>query len=87
VDSRHPLIRLTNLIDWERFATTFGPLYKDRVGRPGLPTRLTVGLHLLKHMAGLSDETVCARYLDSPYRQAFCGETYFRHALPLDARR
>jgi transposase, IS5 family len=42
------------------------------------------GLTLLKHMDGLSDEAVCARYLDSPYVQLFCGETYFRHALPLD---
>jgi transposase, IS5 family len=23
-----------------------------------------VGLHMLKHMDGLSDEAVCARYLD-----------------------
>ena len=46
--------------------------------------RLMVGLHLLKHMDGLSDEAVCARYLDSPYAQLFCGETYFQHALPLD---
>jgi IS5 family transposase len=43
-----------------------------------------VGLHLLKHMDGLSDEAVCARYLDSPYVQLFCGETYFQHRLPLD---
>src|SRR5918998_219151 len=25
-----------------------------------------------------------ARYLDSPYVQLFCGETFFQHALPLD---
>ncbi len=43
-----------------------------------------VGLHLLKHMDGLSDEAVCGRYLDSPYAQLFCGETYFQHTLPLD---
>src|SRR5215217_2676344 len=43
-----------------------------------------VGLHLIKHMDGLSDEAVCARYLDSPYVQLFCGETHFQHVLPLD---
>src|SRR3954470_15144498 len=37
-----------------------------------------------KHMDGLSDEAVCARWLDSPYVQLFCGETHFQHALPLD---
>lgn len=84
VDRRHPLVRLAGLIDWERFATAFGPLYRDGVGRPGLPTRLMVGLHLIKHMDGLSDDAVCARFLDSPYVQLFCGESHFRHALPLD---
>jgi IS5 family transposase len=84
VDRRHPLVRLAGLIEWGRFEAGFGPLYTDGIGRPGLPTRLMVGLHLLKHMDGLSDEAVCARYVDSPYVQLFCGETHFRHALPLD---
>jgi IS5 family transposase len=84
VDRRHPLVRLAGLIDWERFATAFGPLYREGVGRPGLPTRLMVGLHLVKHMDGLSDDAVCARFLDSPYVQLFCGETHFGHTLPLD---
>ena len=35
-------------------------------------------------MDGLSDDAVCARHLDSPDVQLFCGETRFRHALPLD---
>jgi IS5 family transposase len=83
VDQRHALVRLAGLMDWGRFEAEFGPLYTDG-GRPGLPTRLMVGLHLLKHMDGLSDEATCARYLDSPYVQLFCGETYFQHGLPLD---
>ncbi|WP_372624753.1 transposase [Falsiroseomonas sp.] len=84
VDRRHSLVRLAGLIAWERFATAFGLLYRDGVGRPGLPTHLMVGLHLIKHMDGLSDEAVCARFLDSPYVQLFCDETHFQHALPLD---
>ncbi len=84
VGPRHPLVRLAKLIDWGRFEAEFGALYTDGIGRPGLPTRLMVGLHLLKHMDGLSDEAVCARYLDSPYVQFFCGEAHFRHAPPLD---
>ncbi|HEV7265745.1 MAG TPA: transposase [Falsiroseomonas sp.] len=67
VDRRHPLVRFAGLIYWQRFAEAVGPLYRDGVGRPGLPTRLMAGLHLIKHMDGLSDEAVCARFLDSPY--------------------
>jgi IS5 family transposase len=84
VDRRHPLVRLAGLIDWGRFEAEFGPLYTDATGRPGPPMRLMVGPHLLKHMDGLSDEAVCARYLDSPHAQLFCGEACFRHGLPLD---
>ena len=58
IDMRHELAQLAGLIDWNRFDEAFGPLYRDKIGRPGLPTRLMAGLHLLKHMKGLSDEQV-----------------------------
>lgn len=83
LDQRHELLRLAGLIDWQRFDRDYGALYAE-VGRPGLPTRLMVGLHLLKHMKALSDEQVCAAWIENPYFQAFCGETYFQHVLPLD---
>jgi IS5 family transposase len=84
LDPGHELIRLAALIDWRRFDDTFGAHYHERKGRPGLPTRLMVGLHLLKHMKGLSDEETCAAWLENPYFQAFCGETHFQHRLALD---
>lgn len=84
IDPGHELIRLAGLIDWGRFDDAFGAHYDDAKGRPGLPTRLMVGLHLLKHMKGLSDEETCAAWLENPYFQAFCGETHFQHRLALD---
>jgi hypothetical protein len=35
------------------------PLYSDK-GRPGIASRFAIGLLLLKHMFGLSDERVSA---------------------------
>jgi IS5 family transposase len=84
LDQRHELVRLARLIDWRRFEDAFGALYQEGKGRPGLPTRLMAGLHLLKHMKGLSDEAVCAQWVENPYFQAFCGEAHFQHTLPLD---
>jgi IS5 family transposase len=81
IDMRHEFVRLTKLIDWKRFDEAFGDLYAEK-GRPGLPTRLMVGLHLLKHARGISDEQVCAQWLENAYFQFFCGETYFQ--TPLD---
>ncbi|PJN93663.1 hypothetical protein CNY89_19235 [Amaricoccus sp. HAR-UPW-R2A-40] len=57
------------------------------VGRPGLPTRLMAGLHVLKHVKGLSDEAVCTAWVENPYFQAFCGERFFQHRLPSTAAR
>lgn len=84
IDPRHELVRLAGLIDWEHFDKAFGGFYRERVGRPALPTRLMAGLHLIKHMKGLSDEQLCAQWLENPYFQAFCGEEFFRHELPFD---
>ena len=70
IDARHPLVQLAGLIDWARFDEAFGSRYAE-TGRPGLPTRLMVGLHLLKHMKGLSDEEVCAQWVENPYIRPF----------------
>jgi transposase, IS5 family len=83
IDMAHPLVKLAGLIDWSRFDGAYGKFYTQK-GRPALPTRLMAGLHLLKHMEGLSDEAVCKRWVENPYFQYFCGEQYFRHRLVLD---
>ncbi|HZD52364.1 MAG TPA: IS5 family transposase, partial [Woeseiaceae bacterium] len=41
-----------------------------------------VGLLLLKHIYGLSDEGVRERWVHDPYFQYFTGETVFQHELP-----
>lgn len=84
IDLDHPLAKLAQKIDWERFDAAWGRFYHEKKGRPGLPTRLMAGLHLLKHIEGISDEEVCARWVENPYWQFFCGEEYFRHKLVCD---
>ena len=84
LDRRHELLQLADRIDWDRLDALYGATFVEHVGRPGLPTRLMVGLHLIKHIKGLSDEAVCAAWVENPYYQAFCGETHFQHKLPAD---
>jgi IS5 family transposase len=64
---KHPLCRLSQQIDWRVFESEYGRLYKADRGRPGLPTRLMVGLHYLKYTYNESDETVVAKWLENPY--------------------
>jgi IS5 family transposase len=78
----HPLYRLAEAIDWTRFETEFGSLYAEALGRPGLPTRLLVGLHYLKYLFDESDESVVEKFVENPYWQFFCGRLYFEHEWP-----
>ena len=84
VDLDHPLAKLGRAIDWRFLEARFGAVYSDKAGHPPLPTRLMAGLSILKHMHNLSDEDLCARWIENPYYQLFCGEEFFRHKLTFD---
>jgi IS5 family transposase len=84
VDPTHPLVRLAGSIDWGFLEARCGAVYDDDPGRPPLPTRLMAGLAILKHLHDLSDEVLCARWIENPYFQLFCGEEFFQHQLPFD---
>jgi len=58
LNNKHPLFQLTRQIDWSFFDCEFGKLFVEDFGRPGLPTRLIVGLHYLKHAFNESEESV-----------------------------
>src|ERR1700730_12146504 len=77
---------LGGLVGWARLEMHFAPFYRE-AGRPGLPIRLVVGLHLLKHIEGLSDEAVCERWEREPHMRYFCGEEYFEPPIPLERSR
>ncbi len=81
IDMRHALVRLAEEIDWDWLDAELAPLFSE-AGRPATETRFMAGLVLLKHIHGLSDEEVCARWVENPYFQYFTGEAFFRHELP-----
>jgi IS5 family transposase len=84
IDMGHPLVRLAEKIDWSFLDGRFSSVCQPGPGQPGLPTRLVAGLFILKHMHNLSDEVLCARWVENPYYQYFCGELSFCHKLPFD---
>lgn len=81
----HQLRRLADVIDWEYLNDKLGNFYIDKKGRPGVPTRLMVGLIYLKNTFNLSDESAVARLSETPSWQYFCGFFYFQHEISLDA--
>src|SRR6201981_3156042 len=81
INMKHELVQLAGEIDREWIDSEIAPLYSDK-GRPGIETRFVIGLLLLKHIYGLSDEGVCERWVHDPYFQHFTGEEFFQHKFP-----
>lgn len=82
LNQSHPLYRLADKIDWDRFEKAFRPLYCHDNGRPGKPIRLMCGLLILKHLRNLSDESVVEQWSENAYYQYFCGMHEFMPAAP-----
>lgn len=83
LDHSHELFILASKVDWKWLDEQLASNYST-IGRAGIPTRMMVGLHLLKHAKKLSDEEVCRQWKENPYCQYFCGEAYFQHRFPIE---
>src|SRR5712691_2673314 len=81
INMKNELVQLAGKVDWDWLDGEIAPLYSDK-GRPGISTRFAIGLLLLKHIYGLSDEGVCERWIYDPYFQYFTGEEFFQHEFP-----
>jgi transposase, IS5 family len=84
LNPEHPLYVLAERIDWSQFDSAIDACYADELGRPGVNTRLMIGLLYLKHAFDESDESLVARWVENPYWQFFCGLSYMQHELPID---
>lgn len=84
IDLGHEKVILAGKINWQFLSDKCGDNYSDKPGHPALSTRLMAGLHILKYADNLSDEEICARWVENPYYQYFCGEEFFLHELPFE---
>jgi hypothetical protein len=61
LNERNPWLRIAELIPWEEMEEEYAKHFSD-LGRPASDCQLVIGLLLLKHMTGLSDEAVVEGY-------------------------
>ena len=87
VDLDHPLAKLGRAIDWRFLEERFGAVYTDKAGHPPLPTRLMAGLSILKHTYDLSDEDLCARWVENPFISCSAARSFSSTSRPSTARR
>lgn len=77
-------LRIAEMIPWEELEEDYSKFF-SHTGRPGLDSRLIIGLMLLKHLTVLSDKEVVNGMIENPYWQAFCGYEHFITEKMLDA--
>jgi transposase, IS5 family len=74
VDIDHPLAKLGRAIAWRFLEERFGAVYSDNTAHPPLPM---AGLSILKHMHDLSDEDLCARWVENPITSSSAARSSF----------
>ena len=84
IDPGHALVKLSNVVNWDRMDELFGATYSPDNGCPVINTRLMVSLHYLKYTHNLSDEDLVAGWIENPYWQYLSGMVYFEHERPID---
>ena len=84
INLKHPLVRLADLLNWERLGVSMSASFVSPKGRPATSPRLIAGLLYLQHTFDLSDEDVVWQWVENPYWQVFTGETYLQTEPPLD---
>lgn len=83
INPGHSLVKLSEVIDWEKLDQTFGKSFNPEKGRPAISTRLMIALHYFKFTFDLSDDEVLAGWIENPYWQHFSGMKYFEHTPPI----
>jgi IS5 family transposase len=84
IEMGHELVALSQKINWDNLEKDLSQYYCADNGRPSIPIRKISGIVILKRIFNESDESVLDRWVENPYWQYFCGETYFNHELPFD---
>ena len=72
VDSDHPLAKLGRAIAWRFLEERFGAVYTDKVGTPAAADAADGRASDPQAYACLSDEDLCARWVENPDYQLFC---------------
>ena len=63
INLKHPLVKLSDLIDWERLSCAMRTSLVSSRGRPASSPRLVAGLLHLQHAFDLSDEDVVWQWI------------------------
>ena len=76
LDPDNRWLKIAQLLPWDDIESSYMKKF-SAIGRPDSDCRLVIGLLLLKHMTGFSDDGIVALVTENPYMQSFCGFDQF----------
>lgn len=72
LDSENELFKITKTLDWVKLSDKLSEFYSPDNGRPSKPSRLKIGLLILKHLYKLSDKDTLKTLKENIYAQYLC---------------
>lgn len=75
-------VKLSKVIPWDDFATSYYKTMNANHGRPCKDARLVIGSLIIKHKLNLSDEETVLQIQENPYFQYFVGFSRFNDDKP-----
>lgn len=84
LDENDILFKIAKSIDWCSLSDKFAKFYCTNNGRPTKPSRLKIGLHIIKHLKTLSDEETVAFLKQNIYAQYLCNVSIEEARNPID---
>ena len=78
-------VKMSEVIPWDIFASSYISLMNSTQGRPGVPPRMVLGALIIKHIEKLSDQDVILLIQENVYMQFFVGLKEFQTAPIFDA--
>lgn len=85
INKAHPLVKLSESINWQLLEEKLSKMYSEKMGALGKQIGLMVDYKYSKYMYNQSDEMIVAKFGENPYYQYFFGNEYFEHILPIDS--
>ena len=72
LDENHVLIKIAKVINWDSLLEKLSKYYHASFGRPTKPSRVKVGLMIIKHLYKLSDRQTIDELKSDMYVQYLC---------------
>ena len=82
LNPNHPLVKISNIIPWEKFEDDYKSLFPSHTGRSSFSFRTAFATMILSAYTHVADRKLCQEISENIYYQYFLGFNRFRPEVP-----